>query len=199
MADSYWKSVRGAIREMRTNPDIKKITFAYRGKKDSSQDDWHKLRNPIRMLFTAFVFEILRKTPPCRIKNSVYRLFGVKIGSGVSIAYNVLPDPLFPEFLTIEDGVMIVSDCEFATHEFLRKSFTIGRTVIKRNAMISGYNILRAGVTIGENSMTGAYTFVSKDVDKNIFAAGIPAKPIKEINPDAQVPEKEIEIVKYGE
>src|SRR3989338_4349121 len=195
----YWREVRRVIKQILNNKDIRLVNFAYKGNKSSSQNDWHKLRNPLRMLFTALIFEILRKTPPCKIKNAIYRIFGVRIGKGVSIAYNVLPDPLFPEFLTIEDGVMIGSDCEFATHEFLRKSFTIGRTVIKRNAMISGYNILRAGVTIGENSMTGAYTFVSKDVDKNIFAAGIPAKSIKEINSDAQVPEKEIEIVKYGE
>src|SRR3989344_1313780 len=128
----YWKDIRKTIKQVIKDENIRLAKFAYKSSKSNSQDDWHKLRNPIRMLFTAFVFEVLRKLPPMRIKNSVYRLFGVKIGSGVSIAYNVLPDPLFPEFLTIEDGVMTGSDCEFATHEFLRKSFTIGRTVIKR-------------------------------------------------------------------
>lgn len=195
----YWREVRRTIKQVLNDEDIKLVKFAYKGDKSSSQNDWHKLRNPIRMLFTALIFEILRKTPPCKIKNVIYRLFGVNIGKGVSIAYNVLPDPLFPELLTIEDGVMIGSDCELATHEFVRKSFTLGRTMIKRNAMISGYNLIRAGVTIGENSMTGAYTFVSKDIKKNIFAAGIPAKPIKEIKPGDWVPEKEIEIIKYAE
>ena len=175
----YWKEVRKNIKKALKDENIKLAKFAYKGNKSNSEADWHKLRNPIRMLFTAFVFEILRKTPPCKIKNSIYRLFGVKIGKGVSIAYNVLPDPLFPELLTIEDNVMIGSDCELATHEFVRDWFSIGRTTIKKNAMISGYSLIRNGITIGENAVTGAICFVSKDVEDNMFVGGIPAKPIK--------------------
>jgi len=133
----YWREVRRAIKRVLNDEGIKIVNFAYKGNKANSQDDWHKVRNPMRMLFTALAFEILRKTPPCKLKNAVYRLFGVKIGKGVSIAYNVLPDPLFPELLAIEDGVMIGSDCELATHEFLSQSFSLGRTIIKKNAMIS--------------------------------------------------------------
>ena len=160
-----------------------------------------KLLNRLGLLliFTALIFEILRKTPPCKIKNAIYRIFGVRIGKGVSIAYNVLPDPLFPELLTIQDGVMIGSDCELATHEFLRESFSLGRTIIRKNAMISGYTIIRRGVTIGENAITGAICFVSSDVEDNMFVGGIPAKPIKKLTPEDMKLKKDIEIIKYKE
>lgn len=193
----YWKEVRKTIKQILEEPSIKLARFWYKGNKANSQDDWHKLRNPLRMLFTALIFEILRKTPPCKIKNAIYRLFGVKIGKGVSIAYNVLPDPLFPELLTIEDGVLIGSDCELAAHEFVRGWFSIGRTVIKKNAMLSGYTVVRAGVIIGENAVTGLYSFVNKDVEDNMFVGGIPAKPIKKINPEDLKLKKDVEIIKY--
>ena len=195
----YWREVRRVIKQILNNKDIRLVNFAYKGNKSSSQNDWHKLRNPLRMLFTALIFEILRKTPPCKIKNAIYRIFGVRIGKGVSIAYNVLPDPLFPELLTIQDGVMIGSDCELATHEFLRESFSLARTIIRKNAMISGYTIIRRGVTIGENAITGAICFVSSDVEDNMFVGGIPAKPIKKLTPEDMKLKKDIEIIKYKE
>jgi acetyltransferase-like isoleucine patch superfamily enzyme len=192
----YWKDVRRSIKKILKDPNVKSAKFAYKGDKANSQNDWHKLRNPLRMLFTALIFEILRKTPPNKLKNLIYRIFGVKIGKDVSIAYNVLPDPLFPELLTIEDGVMIGSDCELATHEFVRDWFALGRTVLKKNAMISGYTLIRAGVTIGENSLTGAMCFVTKDVEKNTFVGGVPAKPIKKMDPEDRM-KNDIEITKY--
>ena len=37
------------------------------------------------------------------------------------------------------------------------------------------------GVTIGENSIIGAFSFVNKDIPSNILAFGIPAKKIKDL------------------
>jgi acetyltransferase-like isoleucine patch superfamily enzyme len=37
------------------------------------------------------------------------------------------------------------------------------------------------GVTIGENTIIGAFSFVNKDVPSNVVAAGVPVKLIKKI------------------
>jgi acetyltransferase-like isoleucine patch superfamily enzyme len=37
------------------------------------------------------------------------------------------------------------------------------------------------GVTVGENAVIGAFSFVNKDVPSNVVAAGIPVKVIKKI------------------
>src|SRR3989338_8239797 len=194
----YWKKVRKSISQFKQDSSLKLIKIAYNGERANSELEWHRLRNPLRMLFTALVFEILRKTPPCGIKNSIYRMFGVNIGKDVAVAYNVLPDPLFPELLTIEDGVLIGSDCELATHEFARNSISLGRNVIKKYAMLSGYTVVRAGTTIGENAITGLYTFVNKDVGKDEFVGGIPAKLIKKIKPEDLKMKTEIELMRYN-
>lgn len=198
MNKKFYKEWKELCKKVVNDENIKYAKIAYKGNKGNSEMDWPKVRNPIKMLCTALVFEILRKTPPCRLKNMVYRMFGIKIGKNVAIAYNVLFDPLFPELITVEDNVMIGSDCEIATHEFVSSWFAIGRTVIKNNVMISGYNVLGAGVTVGEYAITGMFSFIKSDIPKNEFWAGIPAKPIKKLPPGGIKPAKNLEIVRYG-
>ena len=190
-----WKSLCKKVLDDKT---IRLAKLAYKGKRGNSEMDWPKIRNPIKMLFTALIFEIMRKTPPCRLKNSIYRLFGIKIGKDVAIAYNILFDPLFPELITIEDNVMLGSDCEIATHEFAKNWFTIGRVVIKSGAMISAYNVIGPGVTIGGNSATGMYCFVKNDIPNNEFWVGIPAKFKMKLPKEGLVAKKDLEILKYA-
>ena len=38
------------------------------------------------------------------------------------------------------------------------------------------------GVTVGENSIIGAFSFVNRDIPDNTVAVGVPAKVIKRIN-----------------
>lgn len=195
---SFKKDVRQSFKRMLKGPSIRTIKIKYKGKRSSSQQDWPKIRNPVRTMFTAFVFQILRKLPPLRIKNAIYRMFGMKIGKDVSIAYNVFPDPLFPELITIEDNVMMGSDCELGTHEFLPNWFTIGRLTIKKKCMIGGFTFFRAGVTVGEGVYTGMMTYVNKNVEPNVFTAGIPARIIKKLTKEDLIPKKDIEITRYN-
>ena len=42
-------------------------------------------------------------------------------------------------------------------------------------------SVVMPGVTIGENSIVGAFSFVNKDIPPNVVAMGQPAKVVKEI------------------
>lgn len=42
------------------------------------------------------------------------------------------------------------------------------------------------GVTIGKNSIIGAFSFVNKNIPDNVIAAGVPAKVIKKITPQSK-------------
>ena len=92
---------------------------------------------------------------------------------------------------------MIGSDCEIATHEFAANWFSIGRTVIKKKAMISAYNCIGAGVTIGEQSVTGMYCFVKSDIPANEFWVGIPAKFKAKLPKEGLHAKEDLEIVRY--
>lgn len=51
-----------------------------------------------------------------------------------------------------------------------------GKVIIKDNARIGAYSTVMPGVTVGENSIVGAYSFVNKDIPDNVIAFGIPVR-----------------------
>ena len=52
---------------------------------------------------------------------------------------------------------------------------------IRRNAWIGGNVIILPGVTIGENSIIGAGSVVTKDIPANVIAVGNPCKVLRPI------------------
>ena len=171
--------IKKEIKIFLKNKNQRELKIKYKGKKLNAACDWSKLRNPLGMLIRGFLNEILKKIPPCELKNSLYRLIGVKIGKDVVISPDVSLDPLFPELITIEDGVILGWGAKIFTHEIVRDSFKFGRVLIKKNSLVGGYSFIRAGVTIGENSVVSIYSLVNKDVKDNEVVGGIPANKIK--------------------
>jgi len=61
------------------------------------------------------------------------------------------------------------------------------RCLFRRNRFKQGYKIgshsvVMPGVTVGENSILGAFSFVDANVPDNVVAVGVPARVIKSIN-----------------
>ena len=56
-----------------------------------------------------------------------------------------------------------------------------GRVVLKNNCKIGANSVIMPGVTVGENSIVGALSFVNKDIPGNVLAYGTPVKVIKPI------------------
>jgi acetyltransferase-like isoleucine patch superfamily enzyme len=48
--------------------------------------------------------------------------------------------------------------------------------VIKENARIGSHSVLMPGITVGKNSIIGAFSFVNEDVPDDAVAFGIPVK-----------------------
>ncbi len=88
--------------------------------------------------------------------------------------------------IVIDDDVMIAGGVRLISNNHDlddRMVLTCKPVHIKRNCWIgAGATILR-GVTIGENSVVGAASVVTKDVPDNVIVAGNPAKIIREIKP----------------
>ncbi len=57
-----------------------------------------------------------------------------------------------------------------------------GEVILKKNCRIGSHSVIMPGVTIGENSIIGAFSFVNKDIPANAIAVGVPAKVIRRIN-----------------
>ena len=54
-----------------------------------------------------------------------------------------------------------------------------GPVILKKNCKIGSHSIIMPGVTIGENSIVGAFSFVNKDIPDNVTAYGVPVKIVK--------------------
>jgi len=79
----------------------------------------------------------------------------------------------------IEDYVQIGSHCSIYSVSTIDNK--IGKVVLKRNCRVGTHSVIMPGVTIGQNSVIGAFSFVNKNIPSNMVAIGTPAKIIREI------------------
>nr|WP_241225897.1 maltose acetyltransferase domain-containing protein [Escherichia coli] len=88
-------------------------------------------------------------------------------------------------FATVgENAWVTLSVTGHPVHHELRKngemySFPI---TIGNNVWIGSHVVINPGVTIGDNSVIGAGSIVTKDIPPNVVAAGVPCRVIREIN-----------------
>jgi acetyltransferase-like isoleucine patch superfamily enzyme len=76
--------------------------------------------------------------------------------------------------VVIEDYVQIGSHCSIYSISTIDNKE--GRVLLKKGCKIGSHSVIMPGVTVGENSLIGAFSFVDKDVPANVIAFGIPVK-----------------------
>jgi acetyltransferase-like isoleucine patch superfamily enzyme len=81
--------------------------------------------------------------------------------------------------VTIEDYVEIGSHCSIYSISTIDNKE--GEVVFKKNCKLGSHSVVMPGVTVGENSIIGACSFVNVDIPDNVIAVGVPAKVIKQI------------------
>lgn len=126
-------------------------------------------------------FKFDRTKPKLKIGNYV------SIGSGSEIS--VVDD------IELEDDVIVASNCYIAdnSHRFDRVDISIKYQglnkvkpiKIKKGAWLGWGVVVCPGVTIGQNSVIGANSVVTKDIPDYCVAVGSPAKVIKKYDFDS--------------
>jgi len=88
-------------------------------------------------------------------------------------------------YINAKNGVVIEDLVQIGSHCSIYSISTIddeeGQVVLRKNCKIGSHSIVMPGVTIGENSIIGAFSFVNKDIPENVVAMGAPVKVIKRI------------------
>lgn len=104
----------------------------------------------------------------CKISSHTFICEGVHIEDNVFIGHGVMfTNDLFPR-ATNADGSQ-QTDADWHVIE----------TTVKKGASIGSNATILCGITIGENSLIGAGSVVTKNVPANTVVAGNPAKIIK--------------------
>ena len=89
-------------------------------------------------------------------------------------------------YINAKNGVIIEDYVQIGSHCSIYSVSTIddkeGKIVLKKNCKIGSHSVIMPGVTIGENSIIGAFSFVNEDVPDAVVAVGVPVKEIRKLN-----------------
>jgi acetyltransferase-like isoleucine patch superfamily enzyme len=88
-------------------------------------------------------------------------------------------------YINAKAGVVIEDEVQIGSHCSIYSVSTIDAreapVVLKRNCRIGTHSTVMPGVTIGENSVIGAHSFVNRDIPAGCVAFGVPAKVVRKI------------------
>ena len=105
---------------------------------------------------------------------------GLKIGNKVDIGAFT--------YINAKNGVVLEDNVQIGSHCSIYSISTIdnkeGKVVMKKNSCIGSHSVVMPGVTIGENSIVGAFSFVNRDIPPDSIALGVPAKVTRILNED---------------
>jgi maltose O-acetyltransferase len=123
---------------------------------------------------------LIEKLAKYKTKNLIKN--GVKVGSNVWIAGDVIFDNAFPWLISIGDNTTITSRVIVLAHDASTIGHIgygkIGRVIIGERCFIGAGSIILPGVTIGNRVIVGSGSVVTKDIPDETVVAGNPAVPI---------------------
>ena len=137
----------------------------------------------------AIVKELLGKSDHAFINPPFFCDYGTHIEAGKNFFANYNCTILDVAKVTFGDNCMLAPNVAIYTaghplHPVSRNSlYEYGIPVtIGDNVWIGGGAIIMPGVTIGDNVVIGAGSVVTRDIPAGWLAAGVPARPIREIS-----------------
>jgi acetyltransferase-like isoleucine patch superfamily enzyme len=86
-------------------------------------------------------------------------------------------------YINAKNGVVLEDEVQIGSHCSIYSVSTIdkkeGRVVLKRKCKIGSHSVVMPGVTVGENTVVGAMSFINRDLPDNCVAIGVPVKVIR--------------------
>ncbi|MBZ5641971.1 MAG: N-acetyltransferase [Acidobacteriia bacterium] len=112
----------------------------------------------------------------CKISSHTFICEGVHIEDNVFIGHGVtFINDIYPRSTTPEGELQTEAD------------WKVDKTIIKRGASVGSGATILSSVTVGENSIVGAGSVVTRDVPANTIVAGNPAKVLRSISMETKV------------
>ena len=111
----------------------------------------------------------------CKISSHTFICEGVVLEDNVFIGHNVtFINDLYPRATTSGGSLQTEED------------WVCGKTLVKQGASIGSSSTLLSGITVGEHSIVGAGSVVTRDVPPYSIVAGNPARVLRSIDKGTQ-------------
>lgn len=124
--------------------------------------------------FDHWQYPEIEEGKPTKYNWVVQNVAGLKLGYGTDIGAFTYINAKY--CVIIEDFVQIGSHCSVYSISTIDEKQ--GEVVLKKNCRIGSHSVVMPGVSIGENSVIGAFSFVNRDIPDNVRAYGVPAKVV---------------------
>lgn len=129
---------------------------------------------------------------PRKLRPAILRCIGCKVGKDVFIGAKVYIDSGHANLITIEDHAHVTAMTVLLCHkkdlsnykkgdDYAKLPYMKGAITLKRGCSTGTGTLIMPGVTIGEGSIVGAGSLVTKDIPDWCIAIGRPAKVVKRI------------------
>jgi acetyltransferase-like isoleucine patch superfamily enzyme len=125
--------------------------------------------------FSGWQFPEIKEGKPTKYNWIVQHVAGLKLGDKTDIGAFTYINAKYG--VTIEDFVQVGSHCSIYSISTIDDKQ--GPIVLKKNCRIGSHSVVMPGVTIGENAVVGAFSFVNQDIPDNACVYGIPAKVVR--------------------
>jgi acetyltransferase-like isoleucine patch superfamily enzyme len=113
----------------------------------------------------------------------VRKPMNITIGDDASIGCNVILQAHAPiyigDFTKIAPGVIIVTANHDTSKRGFQRTITTSPVKIGSNCWLGAGSIVLPGITIGDGTVVGAGSVVTKDLPTEMICVGVPSKPLK--------------------
>jgi len=144
------------------------------------------------LLLSMMDWVIFEPINPRMLRPFLLRSLGCKVGKGVFIGDHVRIDENHADLIVLDDHVHIASGTRLLCHQrdlydycvgddYAKLGYRLGIIHMLKGSLVGMESFVMPGVTIGEGSIVGAGSLVTKDIPSWTIAVGRPAKVIKKI------------------
>jgi acetyltransferase-like isoleucine patch superfamily enzyme len=131
--------------------------------------------------FKNWKYPVISDGKPTKYNWVVQNKDGLELGHGTDIGAFTYINAKYG--VTIEENVQVGSHCSIYSVSTIDKK--TGPVILKKNCKIGSHSVIMPGVTIGENAVVGAMSFVNADVPADTVAHGAPVRIIRKLKSQA--------------